>query len=668
MAGVMARRGFNYQDGVLVLRALDHVIAKRRALIAEQQEPEEPTFLVEAIAIGSTNGPDWDLQQQTPSNGFLVLEEVKSGPVVREHRLTFWQRARRTLATASPNATAIRLTFNPERPPDNLDRWHELAVLAQSEPANNLPAAVRSSATLAQEALYMLTSHNDDSSVPLSEITARMILSGFEINEGPPESTLRTAIEGRLRLLAPDAGIESLYDAITGFVARRASSLITAEHTFRASDLETKVELLRRLAAIEPASLRLWEELHRQSKLTEPTARAGTNGLSYQSWESLQPDIAATIASKPTASLALIGTGGLGKSVILEELRSQDTREDTDIVSVAGSTLKAITPSALLEAIQLGIFLAESVGRRLHLYVDSLESLGEVDVTAHASVLGRIATLPSASVRLSCRTPTWIGIERTGSITGLQRFDLREWDLLLVKSLIGASHRPDIGEDLIHLLRTPLLLDIFLRTFGLTEAVPSGLHSRHSVLAAYWQRRILPSADPAAPARRATLERLAAEECGGRTAHAGTEPALPQLESEGLLSSHLGRFRFRHSLLRDFTVAQFALEHSVSVVDLVAVLSQVADALVRFGVLRALTEAICPTEVVGNFTAAEILPALAQSSLEHDLAVVLGELEDVDRLFAQGDETEIFTAALHGSSGSGGIRAARNCFRSTRAE
>ncbi|MFO0568024.1 MAG: hypothetical protein U0263_20355, partial [Polyangiaceae bacterium] len=349
-----------------------------------------------------------------------------------------------------------------------------------------------------------------------------------------------------------------------------------------------------------------------------------SGGLKYVDWRGLHTETAAVLGAEQCT--AILGRGGVGKSVILENWLGEQSRAGALAVFLAGVDLAHIDSSRLSEAFRLGAFLAKAKNAQLVVAVDAIENCGEQERLR--AVLACLAQSGATSV-VTCRASAWLASRGSqDALPGWRVVELDDWPEELVRRELNVSVRPGIGAELVRLLRTPLLLDLFLRTFGRDATVPAGLQSRHAVLSAYWKRRVLPTNDARSNERALVLDDVAQEEAEGRRRHTLSNAASRDLLSEGLFSSTMGRMQFRHALLRDFAIAQWALAMGSpnEVVDRVATIT---SRLTRFGVLRALTEASLDTSaVLEAVDLNELLRAIANRELLDEEAIAIAELED----------------------------------------
>jgi len=211
-------------------------------------------------------------------------------------------------------------------------------------------------------------------------------------------------------------------------------------------------------------------------------------------------------------------------------------------------------------------------------------------------------------------------------VPGWNPLELEEWPASNVQAHVGASDRPNVGEALRKLLRTPLLLDLFLRTFGKAGQVPQGLQTRHGLIAAYWNRRVWPSDDCRSGRRRLLIMDVATNEARGVHAHSIAGEEADDLTSEGLfVLGQGGRSSFRHALLRDYAMGEWLNEGAVSARTVSAKLSSVASPLLQFGTLRACLEKSGSND--GGLTLTHLLRELAAPLLSQ-AGTILGEFDD----------------------------------------
>ncbi|WP_338867940.1 hypothetical protein [Myxococcus stipitatus] len=336
--------------------------------------------------------------------------------------------------------------------------------------------------------------------------------------------------------------------------------------------------------------------------------------------------------------MALTGSGGLGKSVLLLEL-AREARERTAnlVLQFSGSALRAHAQERLGEGLELGRFLASARGHAIEIFIDSFEDIADTveERRNYLAEIGKIAEKGRARVVLTARATTWKSVAVSlGQVAGWQEAELAEWNEAIVERLVGASQRPQLPSDVLGLLRTPLLLDLFLRTFGNNDIIPATLHTRHAILSAFWARRVLPPDQQESSVRRRELLRCAREEASGIREHADPNQILLRLAGDGVFLVRGGVFLFRHPLLRDFALAHWAIAPESEAASPAQALMQIQSGLAQWGAMRALIEAAydalaenqavatgfpSPTELIRSIDshAPSLLPILAE---------VLGEL------------------------------------------
>lgn len=185
------------------------------------------------------------------------------------------------------------------------------------------------------------------------------------------------------------------------------------------------------------------------------------------------------------------------------------------------------------------------------------------------------------------------------------------------------------------------MLDLFWRTFVEDpEGQPphqSMPQTRHQLLSAFWQERLLHSVRHKIPNLKRRIEQVvacAASSIGTFDSHALDTEALGVLLSESVVvpEGRLNpRYRFRHPLLRDFAIALWCL----SAADDSAAAnrwSQIKGGLQRHGALRAMFEALSDPKFAAehpHLSRPKILAALLQSHVDapHHIAQLLGTLD-----------------------------------------
>lgn len=582
-------------------------------------------------AVSASAEPDWDIQEQR-DNGEWVVEEVKSGPVSADARRVLWSRIRSTVG-ANPGVRVVpRLTTNKDNPTDNAEFWKGLAAQsATTSPAKK--ARVSSAEDLAAEALYYLTSPRKKLvGTPLTKSQARETLSAFRFVDTTGGDTLQNELTELVEVFAKSIGAKQVCDALIGDLTSRAASKDVARRQFSSSEVWSSVELLVGLSTFPVSQVRLWQSLKAAS---DPAQVLPASRLAYQEWRSVQPQLAAALNSVSPQRLALIGRGGLGKTVTLGRLYDEASSVGPALW-VSGSELLGKAPDDVAGAFAIGaVALGATQGKPLPVFIDGFENstLSTADSRLMLSGLGEANRGRNVRLTLSVRSTTWASMKGSQeSVPNWTSCDLKDWDAGLVSRLVSSSQRPSVADELLQLLRTPLLLDLFLRTFGHTEVIPAGLHTRHALLKVFWDRRVLPSLGDDTVQRRVELESACDGEAGGRSEHPLTGTAARALASEGVFIMRRGLYVFRHALLRDFSLLCWATLRSTPRAGVLAVLATISGAIVRWGAVRAAIEAALSTGEmrVGFQALADLLSpqAMRDAQTVDQVAEVLGELED----------------------------------------
>ncbi|WAM26893.1 hypothetical protein [Myxococcus sp. NMCA1] len=644
--GRSARFGFFFSDLVVIRRIIEHLISNRASVIEGRPQSPSPLFQVES-AIIPEQAPEWDIvEKQATLERRIVLEEVKSGPLKAPDRETFWKRIRQTASRLDAHERCQiipRLTTNRDNPTDHEDRWINLrTAVTQITTTPEKSPHFTSTEALATEAIYHLThtstedSSSKTSDKPLSLEQAKCILEAFEFNNSLGANTLEDDIELLIGSLTFKLPTKELLQSLIGTLYQRASAKDPSARQFTADDIHSSLSTLERLGTVNQADARIW---HSWSNLTESSPNNDIDtepkpGLPYQDWHIVQPEISRLLTTTTPRLLALIGRGGLGKSVLLGKLHQHSKESGNIAIWLTGFDLRGKTPQQVGSILELGAFASSFANKPLHIFIDALENSAADNsaLPALLASLSDVGSLPNVYITMSVRAVTWGGL--AGSQEKLPRWlaaELSDWNEDRVRELISGSRRPSIGGGLLRLLRTPLLLDLFLRTFSGDEAIPTGLQTRHAVLDAYWERRVLPSNNPDSAKSRELLAQFCEREAGGHSRHTFVEPAVHKLASEGVFTQQHGTWSFRHPLIRDFAMAQWAAIDSTSPKNIIKKLAGITDSLSRWGAFRAAIEAAVESSSLGGHMPPleDLIREVSAESLSTlmSAAEVLGQLE-----------------------------------------
>jgi hypothetical protein len=612
VSGADARRGFAFQDLVLLDRVLAYASALRRAEIEGRGNPIPTSFGVEAKGNpGNADDPEWDIVVISASG--VDYEEVKSGAVDRDDRLALWSRVRNAHVAGGTDAR-VRLTVSKRSKLQPY--WDGLADAAVDAMPRNV-RRVGSAQELASEALLALTAGPDG--LPLDR--AREVLSRFYVDRVEHDE-LDRRVRDQVACLMGGLGASDVLRGLRGFVADRAEGPDRLR-LFTAGEAIRSVECLAQLARVSPQAAALWRKLSAHSiSSSRPPARA--EGLPPVHFEQVtMPEVARTLRS--CSAVVVVGRGGIGKSTLLEQLRFE-IQESCVGLLISAADLGADRFDDLAEAMRLGAFVHRESGG-LVICLDALENVSE----ARALLAAIRPVEGDYRVITTCRASEWLDVCGTQSgPDGWQVIELAEWPSQLVERIVEESHRPAIHAGLLQVVRTPIFLDLFLRTFGSASVVPPGLQSSHALLTEYWGLRILPDNDPRALATRELLDRISHAEMQGRSRHnvdASHRGACTALVSEGLLMVVGGQVTFRHALLRDFAVMRRIVDNECPR-HVVSSLQSTTRSLVRFGAARAVVEDALQARPHDLPT----MISTASDELLRVLAMVLAELEDPSSL------------------------------------
>jgi nucleoside phosphorylase len=307
---------------------------------------------------------------------------------------------------------------------------------------------------------------------------------------------------------------------------------------------------------------RLW---HRLRTATPPNP---VTAIAPQRWREIQPNVEEVVRDRTVERrVVFTSEGGVGKSRLLATLYDEQTGTRVWVDTVAPL-------EDLEEALAFGARAGHPTGEALTIFVDAIEQADDP-----AALLGAIeralVACDRAVVYAATRLATWTDIR--DRLSGWRGVRLERWSAERVHILAQAGRAEPLSADLIDLLRTPLLLDLFLRTFASGNAVPAGLATRHSVLGAYFERRVYAGASAAA--RRVVLDAGVATVLANGATWRDVTPAADQLTSEGVVMALFGELRFRHALLRDFSAALQLVPRTAQ--EIAAALRDVINPVVR---------------------------------------------------------------------------------------
>ena len=562
-------------------------------------------FGIEAKASDATvhsGDPVWDL---TISDGFEEeIIEAKSGRIQRGERVVLWERLRKSGGSPARQGGYIVpvLVVDPEA--ESIEKWQGLAGAAAtfdgSVPRAQPSAPVRSAAHLLQEALFALCGPSATPTISLPAALA--LLTRFRIYP-QGRAALQEEVEKKFATLFPDAPASVLAGHLRDWLDKRATMVDEASKRFGVSAPLREISLLSEAAALNRGTWRRWLDLRKEWRRivqTKATGRLGVGGGTIAIAD-VQPSIANELPGGQGGKL-LTGSGGAGKTTLLVII-DRDCLGSGDSWLVPAANLSEQEIDDLAAAVR---FAAGLTGSDEHVRV-AVDALDEVDsglrrerwgaVLARLAVhegVDAIATVRNADFELDRRLRT--------QLESWKKFDLKDWPEDVVRQLlVPTGYEPHLKPGLLSLLRTPILLDLFWRTFiegQPSAAVPRLPVTRHQLLSTFWSDRLIRNPRhvglSSKPSCFDPIFRAASRSLGGFKEDSLDSEALRVLASEAVLVN-VGRLRpqwqFRHPLLRDFALAQWCLASDST--DEVALRWESIDgAIPRQGALRAILEAL----------------------------------------------------------------------------
>jgi hypothetical protein len=624
MSGTAARSGFRFQDLYLLLRVLraasesfDEAWLSGARDVTQVLSRSPLRFGVEASPReGFPSGensiaPDWDVLVLAQDK--LEFAEVKSGAIAKEDRIAFWRRLRRELTKGSTTGQIIApvLVVDPGTAGE-LAKWQALAKAAvrflglppNAEPHQN----VYTEDQLLEEALWFLCRPDaspDDSDPPVLFGAARDALCRFELHSHEA-AILDGQVSQFIELLFPGGLTDTQKALLLGWLNERATDTARARRLFTIGQLLGEIGILQETVSLFPGTLSQWRNLWIEvpRAISERTRlRLGDNGASV-STELVQPTALKMIGN--SRNLILLGPGGAGKSTLMAQV-AQAAEQRGDLVLHCGADdLNLDELDALVCGFRFRAALAalRNPSVSVSLFVDGLDEAEAPLRKRWAQLLTRLVAVPNVRLFASSRDEVW---RSDGDIRRIldawSVVNLVVWPENIVRELLaGTRYAGILPSSVVELLRTPILLDLFWQAFVETESPDvskaTQLQSRHNLLAAFWELRLLGSPRYAAiqnfAPRLAKSFSEAARTVGAFMDSNLDSPIVALLLSEGVLVREgrlQPRVRFRHSLLRDFALSQWCLECGDSR-EGAKRLDSVQGGLQRYGTLRAISEAL----------------------------------------------------------------------------
>jgi hypothetical protein len=681
MSGHIARKGFLFQDLYLLFRVLqtagESLESGWRSAsnnLVDQLNIVSQRFGIEASATASgddgeaSSRLDWDVLVRGDTK--LEFAEVKSGSVTKTDRLAFWKRLRRELARVPDSDVLLLpiLVVDP-RKSDSLEKWEALPLAAAdysaSVPSRDPSGNVLTTKHLLEEALWWICSPDrslDNSDPAADQTTVLNALSRFELHCHEFEE-LESNVTRFIDVLFPGGLTETNQTLLLGWLGKRATG--SERRLFTISELLQEIGILQDAISLEPGTLKkwrvLWDEL--PPVVRERTRLClGENGASMPA-ASVQVRALDALGQDSARPTVILAPGGAGKSVFLAQAAEAAKQRGDDVFHCGADDVTIEELEEIAHAIR---FFTALMGlrrptARILLCIDGLDEADASLRKRWVQQLARIASIPNVRVLVSIRDVAWRADGTTKSgLASWSAISLDLWPESIVLALLApTAFGEDLPPSVIDLLRTPILLDLFWRTFVEIESPnilrASSLQTRHSLLAAFWRERLIES-----PRHTGISDMLlgigavvsrAGTSVGGFLEESLDADVVQTLLSEGVLSreSRLQqRLRFRHPLLRDFAFAQWclAVENPIAVSQR---WNSIAGGLQRHGALRAMVEGLSnPDSSIEypSLTLGSVVQTIAASDriASSQMAHVLGAREPIPSVDPQGWASQVQSA------------------------
>ena len=633
MNGSLARKGFRFQDLYILHRILAEIGRRFVDAAGDQLKAEsgESRFGIE-VGTDADRAPDWDNVIEYGDR--IEVIEAKSGNVSRSDRIAFWKRLRREPGLAKNSNIRAILVVDPSA--EETSKWEQLANFVSTAVTTSLtesPSRVTSVADLFDEAMWWLSNASEDEagSPAIPREQAVSLLSSFGL-ESITASALETRVLEEIEIIFPDGLSDQLSDSIQGWLNRRATDAVKERRYFSVREILGEMKILQESAAFQSGTLERWKtrwtELEALFK-TRARSRLGNAGESISVKDS-QPAIADQLGVA-AENVVIVGKAGGGKTALLEQFGSQ---ADEDGIEVFRCNADAVTEGELDDffrslRFKRAVCRLRSPAKNFCVLVDALD---ETEIGLRLSWVKQLARLGAAAATLtvvSVRDSAWEGDGVTRShLKHWLTLAVNEWSEELVRRIISQRWPPaKISPGLMELIRQPLMLDLFWRTFieGPSHASERTIpQTRHQLLSAFWQERLLESSRHKSAGLHLRLQSIiarAASSVASLDVESGDQDALNILLSESVIIEEgrlIPHYRFRHPLLRDFALGIWCLAgENESVV--AQRWSAIRGGLQRHGALRAIFEALADAEFTrehGHFSRTKVVAALLGSHSE----------------------------------------------------
>jgi len=651
MSGISARKGFLYQDYYLLKRLLSASAGRMDELWtrggAEWSERGLSRFGIEARSIAddpSGESRDWDVVVET-SDG-LELIEVKSGELKRSDALAFFARLRRESrqALGSSRAVILVLVVDPEKAGELYLKLRGLSAAVSATdcvvPSNEPTGNITNVAKLGAVALWSLCGEGKDlDGAPWAPEAARALLARMVIHECP-DGGLQREVDRLLGLFFVNGLNDQQAAPLLGWLGQRAVTLKPERHFFTIRELLEEMGVLGLVSAFDGATLRAWHQVWDTVGVAveDRTPRGlGRHGESVLLEEN-QPEARHVLLEKSARRVIVTAPGGAGKSVVLRQLAERARAErPSEVLWCGAADVKATSEVDDLERacrFRASVLAWRAPDSTLSVLVDALDEATDGGIMDHwAKVLARLGAVENVRVIASVREEVWRNSKTLGDQIGSwPRVALQPWPSSLVEHLLNANRRYSaLGTGMREILRTPILLDLFWRTFVEDASADESVappETGHGVIVAFWERRLLGAARHRQVRdlglRSLALWGRAADQIGTFSVDGELVEIADIAVSEGVLV-RTGRLRssfgFRHPLLRDFALAQWCLAAGRAN-EVAARWRSISGGVARRGVLRAMLEALVDQR------AAEDWPEVCVAGLVHAIAMLGADLAE----------------------------------------
>lgn len=645
MNGSLARKGFRFQDLYILHRILTEIGTRFSDTAEDHLRAEKDGQSKFGIEVGTNadRAPDWDNVIEYVDRVEVI--EAKSGDVSRTDRIAFWKRLRREAGFAKKNSD-VRAILVVDPSAEDTSKWEQLANFSSTAVATPLtasPSRVTNVADLFAEAVWWLSNASEDEarSPAISPEHAFSLLSSFNL-ESITANDLEARVLDEIEIIFPDGLSDQLSDSVLGWLNRRATDAVKERRYFSAREILAEMKILQESAAFQSGTLERWKtrwtELAALFK-TRARSRLGNAGKSISLSET-QPDIEKQLRAIDK-NVVVIGKAGSGKTALLEQF---GTQAEEDGMEVLRCNADAVTEGELDDLFK-SLRFKRAVGRlrlpakKLCVVVDGLDETEIGLRLSWAKQLARFGATASSLVVVTIRDNAWEGDGVTRShLKHWLALIVNEWSEQLVQRLVSQRWSADeISPGLMELIRQPLMLDLFWRTFIEAQSQAIGRtipQTRHQLLSAFWQERLLGSSRYKSVGLHLRLQSVIAQAVSSVASFDivdGDKDALNVLLSESVIIEEgrlIPRYRFRHPLLRDFALSLWCLAgENESVV--AQRWATIRGGLQRHGALRAMFEALADSEFARehvHFSRTKVVATLLGSHTEAPahLAAVCG--------------------------------------------